>query len=120
MGAYTKDTYINVWNSMEDGQWYTAAELGMAAASMTAMVRRGLVQDKNCRPKKYMKIANPLVKILDILKDKEFEYFTLYKAGRDLGMLCSLKNERVLDCWEKPYDISGAYKLIVNHQEFTI
>ena len=114
------DKYMNVWNTMEDDKWYTAKELGMAAASMTAMVRRGLVVERAGKPKQYKKVANPLVKILDILKDQEFEYFTLYKTDRPLGMLCSLKNERVLDCWEKPYDLTNVCKLIVNHREFKI
>ena len=61
------DKYMNVWNTMEDDKWYTAKELGMAAAAMTAMVRRGLVVDRACKPKQYKKEANPLVKILDIL-----------------------------------------------------
>ena len=115
-----QDKYITVWNTMEDNRWYTATELGMAAASMTAMVRRGLVVDRAGKPKQYKKVANVLVKILDILKDKDFEFFTLYKTDRPLGMLCSIKNEQVLDCWEKPYDLTNVCKLVVKHQEFTI
>ena len=115
-----QDKYITVWNTMEDNKWYTATELGMAAASMTAMVRRGLVVDRAGKPKQYKKVANVLVKILDILKDKDFEFFTLYKTDRPLGMLCSIKNEQVLDCWEKPYDLTNVCKLVVKHQEFTI
>ena len=115
-----QDKYLSAWNTMEDDKWYTAKELGMAAASMSAMVRRGLVVDRAGKPKQYKKVANTLVKILEILKDKDFEYFILYKTDRPLGMLCSLKNEQVLDCWEEPYDLTNVYKLVVKHQEFTI
>ena len=115
-----QDKYMSVWNTMEDDKWYTAKELGMAAASMTAMVRRGLVVDRAGKPKQYKKTVSTLAKILEVLKDKEFEYFTLYKTDRQLGMLCSLKNEQILDCWEKPYDLTNVYKLVVKHQEFTI
>ena len=77
-----QDKYLSVWNTMEDDKWYTAKELGMAAASMSAMVRRGLVVDRAGKPKQYKKMANMLVKILEILKDKDFEYFTLFKTDR--------------------------------------
>ena len=115
-----QDKYLSVWNTMEDDKWYTAKELGMAAASMSAMVRRGLVVDRAGKPKQYKKMANALIKILEILKDKDFEYFILYKTDRPLGMLCSLKNGQVLDCWEQPYDLTNVYKLVVKHQEFAI
>ena len=115
-----QDKYMSVWNTMEDDKWYTAKELGMAAASMSAMVRRGLVVDRTGKPKQYKKTVSTLAKILEVLKDKEFEYFVLYKTDRQLGMLCSLKNEQVLDCWEKPYDLTNVYKLVVKHQEFAI
>ena len=110
--------YLGIWKIMEDGKWYTASELHVAPATMTAMVRRGLVTAIAGKPKKYKKGINVLVKILDILKDKDFEYFTLYKSDRPLGMLCSLKNEQVLDCWEQPYDLTNVYRLVVKHQEF--
>ena len=115
-----QDKYLSVWNTMEDDKWYTAKELGMAAASMSAMVRRGLVIDRAGKPKQYKKTSTVLVKILDILKDKDFEYFTLFKTDRKLGMLRKKKNEQVLDCWDQPYDLTNVCKLVVKHQEFTI
>ena len=66
------------------------------------------------------KVFNDYARSHNILKDKDFEYFILYKTDRPLGMLCSLKNEQVLDCWEEPYDLTNVYKLVVKHQEFTI
>ena len=75
-----QDKYLSVWNTMEDDKWYTAKELGMAAASMSAMVRRGLVIDRAGKPKQYKKTSTVLVKILDILKDKDL-YTTLTNLG---------------------------------------
>ena len=56
-----QDKYMSVWNTMEDDKWYTAKELGMAAASMTAMVRRGLVVDRAGKPKQYKKTVSTLI-----------------------------------------------------------
>lgn len=120
MGAYTKDKYFATWSKMEEGKWYTASELGMAAASMTAMVRRGLVDDWSCRPKKYRKKENKLIKILGYLQNFEYEFFTLYREGETIGMLCSLDKERVLDCWENLYDLTSVNRLVVKKVEFSI
>ena len=120
MGAYTKDAYLDTWAKMEEGKWYTASELGMYAASMTAMVRRGLVEDLNCRPKKYRKKENKLIKILNCLRNFDYEFFTLYREGQSIGMLCSLDKERVLDCWEKLYDLTNVNRLVVKNVEFSI
>lgn len=119
MGAYTQNKYLEVYNSMNEDVWYTASELGLAAASATAMVRRGLIEAKNCKPKKYHKIKNILVDIISIVGNFDSKYFVLYKENKTIGMLCSLKNERVLDCWEKPYDIAGVNVLEIKNQRFT-
>ena len=120
MGAYTKDKYIDTWNRMEEGKWYTASELGMYAASMTAMIKRGLVDDLNTKPKKYHKKPNKLITILNILKDFDVEFFTLRKENAPYGMLCSLDKERVMDCWGNLYDLENVNYLEVHHQEFNI
>ena len=61
-----QDKYLSVWNTMEDDKWYTAKELGMAAASMSAMVRRGLVVYRAGKPKEYKKKTKTLDKIIEI------------------------------------------------------
>ena len=115
-----KVVYIDIYNSMAKDVWYTAAQLGVAPASMTAMVNRGLVERSETTPRKYKRLANPYVTILDILSKFEFEFFTLYKSDRELGMLCYLEKEKIMDCWGKPYDLTNVNRLVVKRVEFSI
>lgn len=107
--------YLEIYDRMEFNKEYTAKELGVAAASMTAMVRRGLVQKVgNYSPNRYIKTQNTLKAILDILKDyPDVEYFTLYKSTQKLGMICSVSNSTVKDCWGNNYDLSNVNMMVV-------
>ena len=115
-----KGKYIDVWKTMAEGVWYTAVELGVAPASMTAMVNRNLVERTASTPRKYRRLANPQVAILDILSGFDFEFFTLYKRNQPIGMLCYLEKEKVMDCWGKPYDLTDVNRLVVKKVEFSI
>ena len=115
--------YTEVYNNMQDNIWYTAKELGVAPATMTALVNRNLVvKDDSCSPKKYLKINNPLCQIIEIIEQEKAldKYFTLYKKDEKLGMFCIIKNDKVLDCWDNPYDLNNVYKLEVNKKFFEL
>lgn len=120
MGTFGSKKYLDIWNSMEADKWYKAADLGVAPATMTALINRGMVESTNTSPKKYKKIKNTLVSILDILSKNPCEYFTLYKADQKLGMMCSVKNEKILDAWDKDYDIAGVNIVQVGSKKFEI
>lgn len=102
--------YAAIWKKAEPDVEYTAAMLGIAPASMTAMVRRHMFEVvKETSPKTYRKVKdNYLPAVLEFLqKNLHSDYFDIKKSGAELGMLCSMKNNQIYDCWEQPYDITG-------------
>ena len=106
--------YMEIYNSMEFGKAYKASDLNVASASMTAMVRRGLVEKINTKPLSYKKKINNTSKILELLKQNSAaDYFVIFIKGQKLGMMCSLKNGSIVDCYGKVYDASAAEKLRV-------
>lgn len=95
-------------------EYKTASEIGLAAATLGAMVRRGLVEATNTSPKKYRRSTNPAAKIymlIDQNKNDFDTYFTLRKSDQELGMLCSFANNTVLDCWGHPYDLTNVNRI---------
>lgn len=115
-----KQKYIELYKTMDKDRWYTAAELGVAPATMTAMVNRNLVEKTDTSPRKYRRLFNPQATILDILSGFEFDFFTLYRSDETLGMLCYLEKEQIMDCWGKPYDLTKVTRLVVKKVEFSI
>ena len=104
--------------------WATASTIGIAAATLGAMERRGLVESKPTKPKQYRRVVTPQVlgyKYIDENK-KEFDtYFTLRKAGMPYGMLCSLdKSGDVLDCWGNKYDLTNVNYAKFGEKEYNI
>lgn len=100
--------YKLIYDKMESGQFYTAAQLGVAAASLTAMCKRGLLEKKQTKPLQYRKIDNSkMFTIIEYAKKENAEYFTLFNKDNKLGMMCSVKNGVVVDCWGKLYDLSN-------------
>ena len=115
--------FTEVYNNMKDNIWYTAKDLGVAPATMTALVNRNLaIKDDSCSPKKYLKVNNVLLKIIEIVEQEKSanKYFTLYKTNEELGMFCSIKNDKVLDCWDNSYDISNVFKLEINKKVYML
>lgn len=100
--------------NMVPTEYQTAREIGLPAATLGAMVRRGLVEATNTSPKQYRKSANPAAKIymlIDQNKDDFDTYFTLRKSTDEMGMFCSFSNNTVLDCWGNPYDLTDVNRI---------
>lgn len=96
------------YNLVSD-EFKTAREIGLAAATLGALARRGFVEVKEGSPKQYRKIASAAVKIYqlcDIYSDQYDTYFTLYKKDAPIGMFCSIVNNTIVDCWGNPYDLT--------------
>lgn len=99
----------------------TAAQIGLAAATLSAMARRGLVEVIPGKPNKYRRIDNPTIKIFQLLeqnKDIFKEFFSVKKKGAKLGMLCYLKNGDIMDCWGNRYDVTGVYEVRIGQRYF--
>ena len=96
-------------------RYATAAEIGVAAATLGAMARRGFVEVADTKPKQYKKVDNPAINVYRLCEEhaKEFDtFFTVYKTGAKLGMFCSMSSSGdVLDCWGNKYDLTGVCKV---------
>ena len=105
-------------------EFATASAIGLAAATLGAMERRGLVESKPTKPKQYRRVVTPQVmvyKLIDENKDDFEEFFYLTKAGAPYGMMCSLdKSGDVLDCYGKKYDLTGVAKIEFRTRSFTV
>lgn len=100
--------------NMVTNEFQTASQIGLAAATLGAMVRRGLVEAINTSPKQYRRSANAAAKIymlIDQNKNDFDTYFTLHKSTQKLGMLCSFSNNTVLDCWGNSYDLTNVNRI---------
>ena len=101
----------------------TAKEIGLAAATLSAMARRGLVEVIPGKPNKYRRIDNPAIKIYQLLeenKDDYGEFFMLKKKDAKLGMLCYIKGGEIVDCWGKRYDLTDVNYLELRTKKFDI
>ena len=105
------DKYLTIWLAMEPDTWFTAKELGVAPASMTAMKNRNLVKVKDTTPKQYCRIASTAAVLAFLLEKHTAEmsdFISIHRSNEKLAMMCSVKNGKVLDCWGEPYDITTA------------
>lgn len=105
-------------------EYATASAIGLAAATLGAMERRGFVESKATKPKQYRRVVTPQVliyKYIDENKNDFGEFFILVKAGAPCGMLCSLdKSGDILDCYGKKYDLTNVCKIKFNTKEFDL
>ena len=104
-------------------EYATARQIGLAPATLGAMARRGLIEVKDTTPKQYRKNNSPAAKIYRLLEQNKEDYdnyFTLRKSNEKLGMLCSILNNTVVDCWGSPYDLSSVTKLELRTKTFEI
>ena len=111
--------YFNIWQSMPQ-DWATAKEIGVAPATMTAMVRRNMVAVTDTSPRQYRRIITPYVVLDMLLPYMPREFVGIYKKNEKIGMLCTVKNGRVFDCWGEPYDISDAAKASFGRRWFDL
>lgn len=129
--------YQEIWNEMEWDKVYTARELLVAPASLTAMERRGLVKKVGVKPNKYVKIRNKYNEIYSFVdkvrneleNERETEeeiihidisdmYFVAWTKDAELGMLCRVKNSAVVDCYDKVYNTNDIVKVMCSGREF--
>ena len=95
-------------------EFATAKEIGIAAATLGAMARRGMLEVKNSVPKQYRRVNSLLVEINRLCDEHAGEYdkyFTLWKKGQSLGMYCYISNGDIYDCWDNKYDLTDVYKI---------
>ena len=105
-------------------EFATASAIGLAAATLGAMERRGFVESKPTKPKQYRRVVIPQVIVYQLLDEHRADfddYFTLRKKDAPYGMLCSLdKSGDVLDCWGKKYDLTNINYAKIGQKEYNI
>ena len=101
----------------------TAKEIGLAAATLSAMARRGLVEVLAGKPNKYRRIPNKAVTIYQLLeenKDDFEEFFMLHRKDAPYGVLCYLQKGEVVDCWGERMNLSDIDRLETRKRKFDI
>ncbi len=111
--------------SLVPEEFKTAREIGLAAATLGAMARRGFVEVQDGSPKKYRKIDNPAIHIYHLLeenKDDYGEFFTLQRSyGKYNGrMLCYIKDNEIVDCWGDRYDLKDVIAIEFRTKKFNL
>lgn len=95
-------------------EYATAREIGLAAATLGALARKGFVEVLDTTPKQYRKSHNPAVRIYQLCeenKDKYNTYFVLRKKKQPYGMLCHITNGTIIDCWGNPYNLTDVERI---------
>lgn len=104
-------------------EYKTASQIGLPAATLGALARRGMVEVLDTVPKQYRKAPGNIAKIYLLIeqnKDDFDTYFGLTKSDRKIGMLCSFSKNTVLDCWGKPYDLTNVIRIDFRTRSFDI
>ena len=104
-------------------EYKTASQIGLPAATLGALARRGMVEILDTVPKQYRKAPGNIAKIYLLIeqnKDDFDTYFSLTKSDRKIGMLCSFSKNTVLDCWGKPYDLTNVIRIDFRTRSFDI
>lgn len=111
-----KPKFLEVYELMEEDKWYLTKDLGAAAATMTALVNRGMAEATNTSPRKYRKLSNSLSIVLELLKTNTSEFFGLKKKNTPFGMLCTYKNGKILDCYGEPYSLTDLEEIRIGRK----
>lgn len=104
-------------------EYKTASQIGLPAATLGALARRGMIEVLDTVPKQYRKSPGNIAKIYSLIeqnKDNYDTYFCLRKSDRKIGMLCSFSKNTVLDCWGKPYDLTNVVRIDFRTRSFDI
>lgn len=102
------------WNkylSISTKDYKTAKEIGVAAPTLCSWERKGLVKSTNTIPKTYCRVNSIAAKIYylcDKYADKYDQYFVIEKKDTLWGMMCSIIDNTICDCWGKPYDLTDS------------
>lgn len=97
-------------------EFATASQIGIAAATLSAMARRGMVEVRDTTPKQYRRVVSPIAGLYQIIEQhKDCEFFTLYRDPTELGMLCYISKGEVVDCWGRKYDLSEVKRIVIGH-----
>lgn len=105
---------------MPHNKWATAKEIGVAPATLTAMVRRNMVEATDTSPKQYKRIITNATVLEMLLFYYPVEMVGLYKADETVGMLCIIKSGKVYDCWGNSFDLSSAAKVRIKDRYFSL
>ena len=115
------------WNKYKQipEEFATASEIGIAAATLGAMARRGFVEVLDTVPKQYKRIGGKVVEIYQAYEKNKKDlfvdtFFILYKENQELGMICSMINGTVVDCWGKAYKLNDVNKIVFKSKEVII
>ena len=92
-------------------EFATAREIGLAAATLGAMARRGFVEVLDTSPKQYRKVNSSSIKIYQLYETHKTDYFILFKKDKKVGMLCSMSGNNILDCWGNIYDLTDVCRI---------
>ena len=104
-------------------EFATASAIGLAAATLGAMARRGLVEVLDTKPKQYRRIPNPAIKVYQLVEEhmpKNRHYFTIHKVGEPYGMFCSIKQGKIVDCWGKEYDLTNVCSVEIDKVTYLV
>ena len=104
------------WSKYEKvpNEYATAREIGLAAATLGALARKGFVEVLDTTPKQYRKSHNPAIKIYQLCEEykKDFDtYFILKKKNASYGMLCHMVSGTIVDCWGNPYNLTDVCRI---------
>ena len=103
-------------------EFATAREIGLAPQTLAALYRRGLVDVLDTVPKQYKRKNGSSVKIYQLCEENSKNlfgstYFILYKSNQDLGMLCSISNNTIVDCWGNFYSLENVNRIKFKNKE---
>ena len=106
-------------------EYKTASQIGLPAATLGALARRGLVEALDTVPKQYRKSQGNAARIYSLIeqnKDDYDTYFFITKSTEKYRMLCSFSKTKnaVLDCWGKPYDLANVTKIEFGKRSFDL
>lgn len=92
-------------------EYKTAREIGLAAATLGAMARRGLLEVVNSSPKKYRRIKSVATRIYQLCEEHKKDFFILYKKDAKNGMLCTLSKDNITDCYGNVYNLKNINRI---------
>ena len=102
--------YVNELSNFPSNDWYTAKALNLAAATLNAMERRGLVEvNRAVSPHLYRtKGIGVYQKIVQLARSLDTDLLSVKRSSEPLGMMCQVKQGLIYDCWGNQYDVTGA------------